>query len=68
MFSLRRPSRCPNCGSTSIRRSRRKGLLEFLLHRLFSINPYRCRVCYERYFRLRHTQHHADSATPKHAH
>ncbi len=68
MFFLAKSAGCPSCGSASIRRSRRKGLLEFLLHHLLRIDPYRCRACYERYFRLRHPEHHPDPATPKHAH
>ncbi len=42
--------------------------MEFLLHRLFSISPYRCRVCYQRYFRIRHFERHPDSTAPKPAH
>jgi hypothetical protein len=44
---------CPNCQSTSCRRSRRSGAVEFLLHYLFFITPYRCKDCDQRYFRRR---------------
>ena len=66
MFSLVRSPVCPSCGTSSIRRSRRKGLLEFLLHQLLSISPYRCRVCDERYYR--HSSHQLESASHKSAH
>jgi predicted Zn-ribbon and HTH transcriptional regulator len=48
-----KPSFCPNCASAEIHRSRRKGLLEQILHTIFLISPYRCKACDERYFRLR---------------
>lgn len=59
MFSLVRSPVSLSCGTASIRRSRRKGLLEFPLHQLFSISPYRCRVCHERYYR--HSPHQLES-------
>jgi hypothetical protein len=44
---------CPNCASPAIHRSRRKGLLEQILHSVLFISPYRCKTCDERYFRFR---------------
>ncbi len=44
---------CPNCHSTTVRRSRRKGIGEVLLHFLVFISPYRCKDCGERFFRSR---------------
>ena len=44
---------CPNCGSRQIRRSRREGIGEALLHLLLFTSPFRCRECYLRFFRLR---------------
>jgi len=44
---------CPNCGSAEVYRSRRKGLKEFFLHRLFFISPYRCAECDYRHLRSR---------------
>ena len=68
MFFFAKSADCPRCGSASIRRSRRKGLLEFLLHHLLRIAPYRCKDCDARFFRLRHAEHHPDSHVPNHAH
>ena len=47
------PRECPYCAGTNIRRSHREGSLEFLLHWLFFLSPYRCRECYQRYFAFR---------------
>jgi hypothetical protein len=44
---------CRNCGGKEVRRSRRKGAGETLLHLLLFISAFRCRECYERFFRLR---------------
>jgi hypothetical protein len=44
---------CPNCGAKKVRRSRRRGLGEALLHVLFFVSPFRCGECYERFFRFR---------------
>jgi hypothetical protein len=44
---------CPNCGGKEVRRSRRKGLGEAILHLVLFVSPFRCRECYERFFRLR---------------
>ena len=40
---------CPRCGSTNVRRSRRRGLLERVLLRLLGLRPYRCEDCDERF-------------------
>ena len=53
MFSLTKSHNCPDCGSSQIHRSRRKGLWEFLLHNIFFITPYRCKGCDARFFRFR---------------
>jgi hypothetical protein len=50
---LRRSFPCPNCASTTTHKSRREGLLEAILHTVFFVSPFRCEVCYERYFRVR---------------
>jgi hypothetical protein len=48
---------CPCCRSVSVRRSRRRGFVEFVLP-LFLMRPYRCSVCFRRHygfiFRSRH--------------
>jgi uncharacterized protein with PIN domain len=44
--------RCPNCGSASIRRSRRNGVIEKILLKALALHPYRCEECDDRYFRL----------------
>jgi hypothetical protein len=48
-----RPSACPKCASPLNHKSRRKGVLEQILHTVFFISPLRCEVCDERYFRVR---------------
>jgi hypothetical protein len=53
MSILSKSSVCPNCASHTIHRSRRKGLLEQVLHSVLFITPYRCGYCDERYFRFR---------------
>jgi hypothetical protein len=50
---LSRSFPCPNCASTATHNSRREGLLEAILHTVFFVSPFRCEVCYERYFRVR---------------
>ena len=44
---------CPNCASTATHKSRRSGFFEQILHTVFFVSPFRCEVCYERYFRVR---------------
>jgi hypothetical protein len=53
MAILHKSLLCPNCASSAIRKSRRKGLLERILYATVFITPYRCEACDERYFRLR---------------
>ncbi len=60
MFSLTKSPNCPDCGSASIHRSRRKGLGEHILHKLFFITPFRCRGCDCRHFRFRLGSHSID--------
>jgi hypothetical protein len=40
---------CPCCRSLSVRRSRRRGFVEFVLP-LFLMRPYRCSVCFRRHY------------------
>jgi hypothetical protein len=63
------PVRCPDCGSASLHRSRRKGLVESLLYRVLLLSPYRCDECYERHFRFRLAKdlHGASAQRPRHA-
>jgi len=49
------PAHCPDCGSASIHRSRRRDFVESILHYALFISPYRCDECYERHFRFRST-------------
>ncbi len=42
---------CPNCTSTDVRRSARKGMFEEFL-RLFFIAPFRCRSCRHKFYRF----------------
>jgi len=42
---------CPNCTSTNIRRTGRKGLFEEFL-RLFFIAPFRCKACRHKFYRF----------------
>lgn len=67
VYSLFTPHVCPNCESPNIRRSRREGPFEFLLHWLFLLSPYRCRDCYQRYFgfRFSHPPAHPVTTAPK---
>ena len=44
--------RCPHCESTSVHRSRRRGVFEILLLRLFLVRPYQCWTCYRRHYGL----------------
>jgi hypothetical protein len=60
MTIFNKSSVCPNCASTAIYKSRRKGLLEQLLHSLLFVSPYRCGACDQRYFRFRFSAPPAD--------
>lgn len=48
-----RSTHCPKCKSERAHRSRRKGIFEKSLGRLFGLLPYRCDACDERYFGYR---------------
>jgi ribosomal protein L37AE/L43A len=41
---------CPSCGSESVRRSYRVGLIEKIFYRLIGLRPYRCTACETRFF------------------
>ena len=64
MFRLGKSANCPNCESASIRRSRRNGPVEYVLHTLLFISPYRCRDCDTRYFRFRFSRASGGTAVP----
>src|SRR3979490_1969822 len=64
MLSLTKPPNCPDCGSSSVHRSRRKGFGEHILHTVFFISPFRCRACDSRYFRFRFGNHSAAKPPP----
>jgi hypothetical protein len=53
MSIFSKSSLCPNCASCANHKSRRKGLLEQILHSVFFVSPLRCEVCDERYFHVR---------------
>lgn len=59
-------SLCPNCDSHAIYTSRRRGLLERILHTVFFVSPYRCGACDLRYFRFRPSAPPVDK--PRHHH
>jgi len=41
---------CPECRSTAIRRSQRRGLIERVVLPMFGILPYRCQACDTRFY------------------
>jgi len=45
-----KPAACVKCHSREIRRSRRRGVIEFALKRLFRIVPWRCECCQRRFY------------------
>jgi predicted RNA-binding Zn-ribbon protein involved in translation (DUF1610 family) len=47
LFTARRRSGCPKCGSAYVLRSHRKGLEQLIS--AFGIFPYRCDACGERF-------------------
>jgi len=63
------PAQCPECGSASLHRSRRKGTVESLLYHALFISPYRCGECFERHFRFRSAKEarRPSAQHPKHA-
>jgi|HubBroStandDraft_1064217.scaffolds.fasta_scaffold108030_2 ribosomal protein L37AE/L43A len=48
--SSNRRHSCPSCGSESVRRSYRVGLIEKIFYRLIGLRPYRCTACETRFF------------------
>jgi len=42
---------CPNCGSLLTHRSRKKGILEYVLSTTILVHPFRCDECDSRFFR-----------------
>jgi hypothetical protein len=58
---IRRIHICRRCGCTKVRRSRRNGLVDRVLH-LLRIGRYRCFDCYERFYDL----HQSNRATFTH--
>ena len=52
MYPLTKSSKCPGCGSPPTHRSRKGGLSELILAKLFFISPFRCSVCDFRFFRF----------------
>ena len=55
--------RCPKCGSKEIHRSHRKNIAERAFS--FLVLPWRCSICYVRFFRLRWWRNH--NTSHKHA-
>jgi hypothetical protein len=45
------PTHCPRCQSKNISKSKRRGLFESLVFKLFHVRPYRCQSCDLRFFR-----------------
>ena len=50
---------CPQCGNTPTYRSRRNGYLEWFLHFVLFLSPYRCQKCGKRFFRNRFAFRHS---------
>ena len=42
---------CPHCGSATVRRSHRRGVVDRILQ-MVRFRPYRCQECYNRFFRI----------------
>ena len=57
---------CPGCGSPSLHRSKRRGMLEHFLHTLLNTSPYRCKDCDLRFFRFQ-LSHSSQHSSTKHA-
>ena len=68
-LELHQPGHCPACGSSWIHRSRRKSVLETVLHHTLLLSPYRCEECDERHLRFRSAQNvnRPTAQTPRHA-
>lgn len=57
---------CPQCRSSFISKSRKRGLKDFFLHALLSTRPYRCMDCDHRFFRFHmHLLHASQRASTK---
>jgi len=41
---------CPDCGGRRLARSQRRGILERYVLRALQIRPYRCIICYGRFY------------------
>ncbi len=50
---IQREAECPRCEGRALRRSRRKGWVEWVLHKIFDVEPYHCRNCRHRFLRVR---------------
>jgi len=46
---------CPNCGSSEIFRSHRRGAVERYLLRAIRVRPFRCVNCDARFYGLKHS-------------
>ena len=51
---------CPYCGGKQFFRSRRRGLLDWVLHNVLFQNAYRCAACDGRFFRTSHSHRHRE--------
>jgi transposase-like protein len=45
LWFAKRMKECPRCQSSQVRRSRRRGFQERVVHRLLFVWPYQCREC-----------------------
>jgi hypothetical protein len=50
---IQRRAECPRCEGRALRRSRRRGWVERLLHQMFDVEPYHCHNCRHRFLRVR---------------
>jgi len=50
MLAHRNNGHCRSCGSKSVSRSKRRGIVERVLFRLLPIRPYRCNDCDSRFY------------------
>jgi hypothetical protein len=50
---IQRAAVCPRCEGRALRRSRRRGWVERLLHDMFQVEPYHCHNCRHRFLRIR---------------
>ena len=47
---VKKPKQCPGCGSQRIKQSRRRGLIEPALTKIY-VRPFRCQRCSHRFIR-----------------